>query len=205
MSSPVPLNDQETDAGSAWDYRQRARPFGAEIGFRLDHNGLTIDNGRKIALWPYHEIAEIRLTYEPKSVVWHAFRIKLVDRKGRSVSMTNLNWTSYVQANRQDAEYTRFVSDLIDRIRKANPRLVAVAGKPALLYFATLAFASLSGLLLLATAVMAAMAGAWLSAGLAMLFLLPFSRMSLQLIRRNKPEDFSRQAIPARLMPDQPV
>jgi hypothetical protein len=198
-SSASSLSSSDT---SEAEYRQRARPFGSEISFRLDQDALTIDNGRKVEVWPYREIAALRLTYEPKSVVWHAFRIKLSDQKGRTVSITNLNWASYVQVHRQDADYTRFVCELVARIRKANPRLIALAGKPPLLYYATVLFAGLSGVLLLATSVMAALRGAWLAASLALLFVLPFAKMSQQLITRNRPDDVSGQPLPARLLPD---
>ncbi len=185
-----------------WNYRHRPRPFGGEVCFRIDGETLVIDTGRKVENWALRDIAVIRLTYEPKSVVWQGFRLKMTDKAGRNLSLTNLNWKSYVHVDRQDADYVRFVGDLITRTEAANPRVVCIAGKTAPVYYATVLLGASTALLMSVMAVLAALKGAVAYGALAGLFILPFAQMSWSLSRRNRPEFFSKDDIPARVLPE---
>jgi hypothetical protein len=186
-----------------WSYRHRPRPFGGEVCFRLEGETLVIDTGRKVENWALRDIAVIRMTYEPKSVVWQGFRLKMTHKNGRNLSLTNLNWKSYVHVDRQDDDYTHFVSDLITRTEAANPRLVCIAGKTAMVYYATVLLGTSTTLLMSAMTVLAALNGSVAYAALAALFILPFAQMSWALSHRNKPEFFKKTDIPARVLPDQ--
>ncbi len=189
---------------AAWNYRHRPRPFGGEVSFRLDGETLVIDTGREVENWSLRDIAVIRMTYEPKSVVWQGFRLTMTHKNGRNLSLTNLDWKSYVQVERQDADYTRFAIDLIRQTETANPRVVCIAGKTAPVYYATALFGASTTLLMTVMTILAALNGAVAYAALAALFILPFAQMSWALSHRNKPEFFSTADIPPRVLPDLP-
>jgi len=188
-----------------WSYRHRPRPFGGEVCFRLEGDTLVIDTGRKVENWALRDIAVVRMTYEPKSVVWQGFRLAMTHHNGRNMSLTNLDWKSYVHVDRKDADYRRFAIDLVTRIEAANPRAVCIAGKTAPLYYATLLLGASTTVLMSVMAILAALNGAVAYAALAGLFILPFAQMSWALTRRNKPEFFSKAGIPARVLPDQAI
>ncbi len=135
-------------------------------------------------------------------MVWQGFRLKMTDKAGRNLSLTNLNWKSYVHVDRQDADYVRFVGDLITRTEAANPRVVCIAGKTAPVYYATVLLGASTTLLMSVMAVLAALKGAVAYGALAGLFILPFAQMSWSLSRRNRPEFFSKDDIPARVLPE---
>src|SRR5512138_1947335 len=90
-------------------YSHRPRPVGGEVLFRLDPRHLFVDSGRRQEQIPYARIASVRLTYEPNSISWTAFRTKLTLTDGRTLRFGNLSWKTYFETVRRDADYRRFV------------------------------------------------------------------------------------------------
>jgi hypothetical protein len=181
-------------------YRLRPRPFGQEVSFRLDERSLFVDSGRRQESIPYARVAAIRLSYEPANMSWHAFQAKLILTDGRKLRFGNLSWKSYVEAERQDADYRRFVAALVEKVRAANPRVTCIAGKPAILWGAVLAAgaAMVGGLADVGT--VAALRQAWGAAGLAAMFLLPLVWQVHAMATRNRPRRFADQP-PMLVMP----
>lgn len=181
-------------------YRLRPRPFGQEVTFRLDARTLFVDSGRRQEEIPYARIEKIRLTYEPGNVSWHGFRARLTLTDGRTLRFGNLSWKSYVEAERRDEDYRRFVAGLLDKVRRANPRVRLVAGKPPLQWGAILAggVAMLAGLT--AVGIFAMLRQAWGAAGLVALFLLPLSWQVHAMATRNRPRAFESEP-PAEVLP----
>lgn len=182
-------------------YAHTPKPFGREVTFTIKGRELVVSDERKTLTAPLKEIAQVRLTYEPRNTMAKGFRMKLWFSNNRTAVMTNLAWKSLIQVERQDEAYRRFVTTLISEIGKANPACTFLAGqaKPLWAMVALAAGLSLVGLIWL-------VARAWLagSTSMALLTLLfggYFAFTISEMLRRNRPRPFTPQAIPADILP----
>jgi hypothetical protein len=186
-------------------YRHRPRPVGNEILFRLDPRHLFVDSGRRQEQIPYARIESVRLTYEPTSVSWNAFRTKLTLTDGRTLRFGNLSWKSYVETERHDADYCRFVEALLARVRAANPRARFVAGKPAPLWWAIVLVGAAMTAGLAVAGIGAAWQKAWGAVGIVALFLLPLAWQVHAMATRNRPRPFADPVPPSEVLPALPA
>lgn len=117
-------------------WRQRPRPIGFEIAYRLDGDELEIDSTRKIDRVKLSAVEQVRFFYAPSNVSSKGFRTQLRLSDGKSVTFGNLSWRSLTDIERDDARYHAFVGALAAAVARANPRARFVAGKPRALWLA---------------------------------------------------------------------
>lgn len=185
----------------AQTYAHRPKPFGQEVTYRLDPAHLFVDTGRKQERIGYAQIAAAWLSYRPANVTSQGFRTVLRLRDGRTLTLGNLSWKTYFEAERKDAAYRAFVGALLARVAQANPALVCMAGRPGWLW----ALSTIAGLMMTggiaATLVWSLFHGSWTLAGLSALFLVPLVHQAWGMASRNRPAAFSAGAIPAGVLP----
>lgn len=183
-------------------YKQRPRPFAGEVIFALTDDGLFVDNGRRQETIPYAAIQTLRLTFGYRNIGTPIFMCRIRRERGRTVTLSNLNWKGYVEYEAQNKGYTLFVRELVQKIAAANPHILFERGRPGLSYFLTLAV-GVSALVGFAGATLfGLMRGNWLLATLGIIFLFPFSRQVHGMITRNRPGLFKPDALPSDLLPD---
>lgn len=127
-------------------WRQRPKPIGFEISYRIEGDALVIDSTRKIDRVALGAVEQVRFIYAPSNVTSKAYRTQLRLSDGKSITFGNLSWRSLTDIERDDARYHAFVTALSAAIATANPRARFVAGKP---HFMWLALALVGGLSLL--------------------------------------------------------
>lgn len=127
-------------------WRQRPKPIGFEISYRIEGDALVIDSTRKIDRVALGAVEQVRFIYAPSNVTSKAYRTQLRLSDGKSITFGNLSWRSLTDIERDDARYHAFVTALSAAIATANPRARFVAGKP---HFMWLALAVVGGLSLL--------------------------------------------------------
>ena len=117
-------------------WRQRPRPIGFEIAYRLKGDMLEIDSTRKVDQVRLSAVEQVRFIYAPSNVSSKGFRTQLRLSDGRTISFGNLSWRSLTDIDRDDARYHAFVTALSTAIVRANPKARFLAGKPYLLWLA---------------------------------------------------------------------
>ena len=136
----------EADDTPAPSWRQRPKPIGFEIAYRLDGDTLEIDTTRKVETVALGAVEQVRFIYAPSNVASKAYKTQLRLMDGKSITFGNLSWRSLTDVERDDRRYHAFVTALSAAIAKANPRARFVGGKP---YAMWLALAMVGGLSLL--------------------------------------------------------
>lgn len=140
-----PLHPDDTPPPS---WRQRPRPVGLEITYRLDGDTLEIDTTRRVNRVRLAEVEQVRFVYAPSNVSSKGFRTQLRLSDGKSITFGNLSWRSLMDMDSNDAGYHAFVAALAAAIARANPRARFVAGKPLAFWLALATVSALSMLML---------------------------------------------------------
>jgi hypothetical protein len=182
-------------------YAHRPRPYGHEIAYRLEPEGLFIDTGRRQEVIAYGRIQSVRLSYQPTNVGAAGFRARLRLADGRSLTIGNLTWKSWVEVKRHDGPYRSFVTELVARAATANPRLLCISGQPILLWGAVVVAGTAMAAALVVATILAARRGEWPNAVLAGLVLAGFGWQAREMVVRNRPTLFRPEALPAAVLP----
>lgn len=186
---------------NALAYKQRPRPFSGEVVFALTDDALIVDNGRRHETIPYAEIYALRLTFGYRNLGTQVFMTRLRRQNGRTVSLSNLNWKGYVDYDAQDKAYSIFVTQLMQKIARANPHALFERGRPGLAYLATAIVGITALVAFTGAAIWGISRGNWLLSTMAILFLFPFSRQVHGMLTRNKPGLFQANNPPQDLLP----
>lgn len=182
-------------------YAYKASLVGSAMTFELTADGLAWRVGRKSGVWPYQDIAAIRLSYRPVSMQSRRFRADIVSRTGERVVLLSTSWQTVALVAPQDQEYRAFIFALHQRLAAAGGDVTLTGGLGPRTYAVSVAFLAvviiaLAGLL--ARAVATAQYGG-------MLFIVGFAALfGWQIggfIRRNKPRRYSFDALPLGLLP----
>lgn len=182
-------------------YRQRPRPFGPEVTWRLEPEHLFADSGLRNKRVPYARIAAIRLTYAPTNITSVAFKTAIRLDDGKTLTFGSLSWKTYFEVDRQDAAYRAFVTDLVARTGDANPGVALIAGKSKPIWFAAAVVGAGTAVTMAGAIGWALSNGSWAVAGLATLFLIPFAWQAWGMAVRNRPGTFRANAVPEALLP----
>lgn len=185
----------------ALTYAHRPRPFGHEVSYRLDPDGLFVDSGRKQDKVPFGAIEQVRLAYRPTNVGAQGYRARLRLSNGRTLTLGNLSWKSWVDVDRRDEAYRRFIAELLTRAGHANPRLVCLSGQPIAMWGSVAVTGLVTCLALAAATILAAMRGSWPVAMLAALVLAGFAWQARLMVERNRPGVFTPEHLPQAVLP----
>lgn len=182
-------------------WRQRPKPVGFEIAYKLDGDILEIDTTRKVDRVRLGAVERVRFIYAPSNISAKGFRTQLRLSDGKSITFGNLSWRSLTDMDRDDVGYHRFVSALSAAIVKANPQVRFVAGKPFPFWAALAAVGGLSLVMLLFFTLRAFQQGAS-NAGLIGLLLIAASTWQVwPMVKLNRPRDLSPGEVPDDLVP----
>ncbi len=183
------------------DFRQKPRPVGFEIAYRIEGDTLVIDQTRKIERVKLGSIEQVRFSFQPNSLSTRGYRTQLRLVDGRTITFGNLSWRSMVDLDRQEAAYRAFVLRLAAAIAQANPACRFLAGKPLPIWliFAVIAF----------TATLGMAAFAWMAwtrgetnAMLFTLFMFALAVWQIEpMVRLNRPRKLNSGEVPPELMP----
>jgi hypothetical protein len=182
-------------------WRQRPRPIGFEIAYRLKGDVLEIDSTRKVDQVRLSAVEQVRFIYAPSNVSSKGFRTQLRLSDGRSITFGNLSWRSLTDIERDDARYHAFVSALSAAIMRANPKARFLAGKPYLLWLALTLAGGGAMVMLTFFSLRAFQQGATAAAGLGLVLAAASFWQVWPMIRLNRPRDLATGEIPDDLVP----
>ena len=189
----------EPAAGSSYVYK--ASLIGSAHRFTLTEDRLAWHVGGRSGLWPYTDIAAVRLSYRPVSMQPRRFRADIDHISGARIPVLSTTWQTVTLMKPQDNDYRAFITELHRRLEGAGSRAALVGGLRPGLYHAAVAVlalvaVSMSGLLIRALAT-----GEWAGA----LFLVGFAALfGWQIggfVRRNRPQRYTFDKLPEELLP----
>lgn len=182
-------------------WRQRPKPIGFEIAYRLKGDVLEIDSTRKVDQVRLSAVEQVRFIYAPSNVSSKGFRTQLRLSDGKSITFGNLSWRSLTDIERDDARYHAFVTALSTAIVRANPKARFVAGKPYLLWLALVIAGGGAMLMLTFFSLRALQQGATAAAGLGLVLAAASFWQVWPMIRLNQPRDLASGEVPDDLVP----
>jgi hypothetical protein len=191
--------DQPNEAANRYAYK--ASLIGSAHQFDLTEEGLAWQAGARSGMWRYADIASVRLSYRPVSMQSRRFRADLETRDGQRVAVLSTSWQTVALMAPQDREYRAFITELHARMARAGSTAVLTGGLRPLPYTAGVAVValvavSIAGLLVRALSV-GENVGALFLAGFAALFGWQIGGF----IRRNRPQAYTFDHLPAALLP----
>jgi hypothetical protein len=192
------LPDQ-TAAGLRYAYK--ASLIGSAHQFELRDQGLSWQVGSKSGVWPYADIAAIRLSYRPVSMQSRRFRADIELANRQRIAILSTSWQTVALMAPQDHDYRAFITQLHERLQQAGSRAALIGGVKSGVYAAGVALLALvaiaiTGLLARAVAT-GAFGGALFLVGFAALFGWQIGGF----VRRNRPQAYTFDHLPEALLP----
>ena len=182
-------------------YAYKASLVGAAHQFELTEQGLSWRVAGRSGVWPYADIATIRLSYRPVSMQSRRFRADIEKADGARIAILSTSWQTAALMAAQDQDYRAFITQLHARMARAGSRALLVGGlKPrvhaAAIICVTLVAVAMAGLFLRSIAT-----GEWAGA----LFLVGFAALFAWqvggFITRNRPLAYTFDRLPKALLP----
>jgi hypothetical protein len=182
-------------------YAYKASLIGAAHQFALTEAGLAWRIGGKSGIWPYADIAAIRLSYRPVSMQSRRFRADIEAASRQRLAILSTSWQTVALMAPQDHDYRTFITQLHRRIEKAGCRPKLIGGIGPKFYAAGIVLLALLAIAIAGLLVRAIATGEFAGA----LFLLGFAALfGWQIggfIRRNRPRTYTFDRLPQTLLP----
>jgi hypothetical protein len=200
---PTSLPNQATEGEGARtiSYVYKASLISSAYQFELTDSGLSWRIGRRSGVWPYADIASIRLSYRPMSMQSRRFRADIARVGGGRIAILSTTWQTVSLMTPQDQDYRAFVTELHRRMKAAGSKASLTGGIGTMTYAVAVAMLALLaiamvGLLFRALAT-SEFTGALFLVGMAVWFAWTIGGF----IKRNRPRGYSFDALPETLLP----
>jgi hypothetical protein len=204
MELPNPPQDQPTtSAGGAPGirYAYKASLIGSAHHFELTDQGLSWQVGGKSGVWPYADVAAIRLSYRPVSMQSRRFRADIESATAQRIAILSTSWQTVALMAPQDADYRAFITQLHARMRQAGSKAALIGGVGPKTYAAGIVLLALVAIAIAGLLVRAIATGEWAGG----LFLVGFAALfTWQIggfVRRNRPQAYTFDHLPQALLP----
>ncbi|MBX9908142.1 MAG: hypothetical protein K2Z25_05455 [Beijerinckiaceae bacterium] len=195
------MQPHHPDDVPAPSWRQRPKPIGFEIAYRLDGGVMEIDTTRKIDRVQLGAVEQVRFLYAPSNVTSKGYKTQLRLTDGKTITFGNLSWRSLTDIDRDDEGYHAFVSALSAAIARANPKARFVAGKPWPMWAALALVGGLS-IVMLAFFTLRAFSQGATAAGFLGIGLAAASFWQVwPMVKLNKPRELATGEVPDELVP----
>jgi hypothetical protein len=186
---------------SATRYAYKASLIGAAHQFELTDQGLSFRFGGRSGVWPYAEIAAIRLSYRPVSMQSRRFRADIHHASGARLAILSTTWQTAALMAPQDKDYRSFIVQLHEQMAKAGSRAALSGGLGAKTYAAALALLALLGTAMAGLLVRAIATGEFAGALFIVGFTALFGWQVGGFVRRNRPLAYGFDHLPEALLP----
>ncbi len=198
---PPPLVDEEEFGLPS--YRQKPRPIGFDLAYKIEGDVLVIDSTRKIDRVRLASVEQVRFTFKPGNIASTGYVTELRLSDGKTITIGDISWRSMVEIERGGARYIRFIRELCAIIARLNPKARFVAGKPPVIWALFAVIATVSVLMMSYFAFRAWQQGVvgavWIGVGLAAIA----AWQMWPMVRLNRPRELALGEIPDDLMPKQ--
>jgi hypothetical protein len=182
-------------------YVYKASLIGSAHRFELMEDGLSWHVGGKSGVWPYRDIAAIRLSYRPVSMQSRRFRAEIDRAGGRRIGILSTSWQTAALMAPQDRDYRAFVIQLHRRMQQCGSKAALTAGLGPRPYAAAILSLALLGIAIGGLLIRAIATGEFAGA----LFLVGFAALFASQIggfmTRNRPRAYTFGHLPQELLP----
>ena len=189
------------EAATSVRYAYKASLIGAAHQFELTDAGLSWRVAGRSGVWPYADIAAIRLSYRPVSMQSHRFRADIDHIGGGRLPILSTSWQTAALMAAQDRDYRAFITQLHKRLGEAGSRAALRGGLGPRVYAAAVILLTVVALAMAGLLVRAIATGEFTGA----LFLIGFAALfGWQVggfVRRNRPLAYTFDHIPQALLP----
>ena len=201
MPTSLPHQATEGEGARTIGYAYKASLISSAYQFELTDAGLSWQMGRRSGVWPYADIASIRLSYRPVSMQSRRFRADLERAGGERIAILSTTWQTVSLMTPQDQDYRAFMVELHRRMRAAGSKAFLIGGIGKVTYamavtMLVLLAVAMIGLFVRALAT-SQFTGALFLVGIAIWFAWTIGGF----IKRNRPCRYSFDALPATLLP----
>jgi hypothetical protein len=201
---PTSLQNPATpaaDGAPGIRYAYKASLIGAAHQFELTEQGLLWRVGGRSGLWPYADVAAVRLSYRPVSMQSRRFRADIENAAGARVVILSTSWQTAALMAPQDRDYRAFISQLHARMAGAGSRALLLGGLGPRVYAAAIICVTLVAVAMAGLLVRSIATGEWAGA----LFLVGFTALFAWqvggFITRNRPLAYTFDHLPKVLLP----
>jgi hypothetical protein len=189
------------EAATSVRYAYKASLIGAAHQFELTDAGLSWRVAGRSGIWPYADIAAIRLSYRPVSMQSHRFRADIDHIGGGRLPILSTSWQTAALMAAQDRDYRAFITQLHKRLGEAGSRAALRGGLGPRVYAAAVILLTVVALAMAGLLVRAIATGEFTGA----LFLIGFAALfGWQVggfVRRNRPRTYAFDHLPEALLP----
>ena len=199
-----PPQDQTTispQGATAARYAYKASLVGAAHQFELTERGLSWRVAGRSGVWPYADIATIRLSYRPVSMQSRRFRADIEKADGARIAILSTSWQTAALMAPQDQDYRAFVTQLHARMARAGSRALLVGGLGPRVHAAAIICVTLVAIAMAGLFVRSIATGEWAGA----LFLVGFAALFAWqvggFVMRNRPLAYTFDRLPEALLP----
>jgi hypothetical protein len=182
-------------------YAFKASLIGAAHRFELTEAGLAWHIGGRSGVWPYADIAAIRLSYRPVSMQARRFRADLRHASGARLIILSTSWQTAALMAPQDKDYRAFIVGLHERMAAAGSRAELSGGLGRNAYAAGMALLVLVGTLMAGLLIRALVTGEIAGALFLVGFAALFGWQVGGFVRRNRPLAYGFAQVPEALLP----
>jgi hypothetical protein len=182
-------------------YVYKASLIGSAHRFELTDAGLSWHVAGRSGVWPYADIAAIRLSYRPVSMQPRRFRADIEYAGGARIAVLSTTWQTVTLMTPQDNDYRAFMTQLHRRLAEAGSKAELIGGLRPGLYHAGMAMLAVVAVSMAGLLMRALLTGEWAGA----LFLVGFAALfGWQIggfVRRNRPQRYGFDELPEELLP----
>ena len=201
MPTSLPNQAGEGEGAHAVSYAYKASLVSSAYQFELTDSGLVWQIGRRSGVWPYADIASIRLSYRPMSMQPRRFRADIERAGGGRIAILSTTWQTVTLMTPLDQDYRAFITELHRRMREAGSKASLIGGIGTVTYAIAVAMLALLAIAMIGLLVRALatseLTGALFLVGIAVWFAWTIGGF----IKRNRPRRYSFDALPERLLP----
>ena len=201
MPTSLPNRATEGEGARTISYAYKASLISSAYQFELTDAGLSWQMGRRSGVWPYADIASIRLSYRPMSMQSRRFRADIDRAGGERIAILSTTWQTVSLMTPQDQDYRAFMIELHRRMKEAGSKASLIGGIGTVTYAMAVAVLVLLAIAMIGLFVRALatseFTGALFLVGMAVWFAWTIGGF----IKRNRPRGYSFDELPSTLLP----
>jgi len=201
LPTSLPNQTAEGEGVPTISYAYKASLVSSAQQFELTDAGLSWRIGRRSDVWPYADIASIRLSYRPMSMQARRFRADIERAGGGRIAILSTTWQTISLMTPQDQGYRAFITELHRRMRVAGSRASLTGGIGTTSYAIAVAMLVLLAIAMVGLLVRALAASEFIGALFLVGISIWFAWTIGGFIKRNRPRRYSFDALPATLLP----
>jgi hypothetical protein len=201
LPTSLPNQASEGEGARTISYLYKASLISSAYQFELTEAGLSWQMGRRSGVWPYADIASIRLSYRPMSMQSRRFRADIDRAGGERIAILSTTWQTVALMTPQDQDYRAFITELHRRMQAAGSKASLIGGIGAVTYFLAVAVVVLLAIAMVGLFVRALATSEFIGALFLVGMAIWFAWTIGGFIKRNRPRRYSFDALPETLLP----